>query len=468
VFDDDAKCIKPYSIKTYCIFLTICLLASAQSPDTLWTRTYGGAGEDVGYSVQQTFDGGYIITGYTTSFGIGGSDIYLIKTDAFGDVVWTKTYGRIDNDCGHEVQQTPDSGYVVAGYRGQLIGMPEFHDVCLLRTDEQGDSIFLGRYGCGWGDEHGHSVKPTSDGGYIVCAVRNEPGVTNGADIWQMRMDTLGFLLWYVTHQDSADDYGYSVQIANDSCYVFAGHSSSSGAGGFDVWFLKTNNYNGDPIWSKRYGGISDDHCHSIELTPDGGYIAVGYTRSFGFAYAEVWLLKLDAMGDTQWTNTFGYIHHDRGYSVAPTSDGGYIVAGSRGCFEDISDLWVIRTDSQGDTMWTKTLGGGNDEVGYSVQQTSDGGYIICGYTSSNGAGNRDVWLIKLAPETYIKEKKELVAARYELGPSIVRGPLLLPGDSKCQIFDITGRKVDVSRMIPGVYYILEEGKVVQKIIKIK
>lgn len=116
--------------------------------------------------------------------------------------------------------------------------------------------------------------------------------------------------------------------------------------------------------------------------------------------------------------------------------------------------------------MWTKTLGGGNDEVSYSVQQTSDGGYIVCGYAPSTGAGSRDAWLIKLLPVTCHSEDEDYITTRSELGPPIVRGPLLLPGNSNCQLFDITGRKIDVSCMIPGVYYILEDRNVVQKIIR--
>ncbi len=118
--------------------------------------------------------------------------------------------------------------------------------------------------------------------------------------------------------------------------------------------------------------------------------------------------------------------------------------------------------------MWTKTLGGGNEEVGYAVQQTSDGGYVICGYTSSHNTGTKDAYLIRLAPETFVAEKEEQFDEKHELGPAIVRGPLILPGTSNCELFDISGRKVEVNIMIPGVYYILEQGKVVQKIIKIR
>jgi hypothetical protein len=118
--------------------------------------------------------------------------------------------------------------------------------------------------------------------------------------------------------------------------------------------------------------------------------------------------------------------------------------------------------------MWTQGLGGTNDEAGYSVHQTSDGGYIICGDTSSFDAGGKDVYLIRIAPDTYIAENEEQFAEEYDLGPNIVRGPLLLPGNANCQLFDISGRKIEASNLIPGVYYVLEQGEMVQKIIKIR
>ena len=117
--------------------------------------------------------------------------------------------------------------------------------------------------------------------------------------------------------------------------------------------------------------------------------------------------------------------------------------------------------------MWTKTLGGG-DESGYAVRQTSDGGYVICGLTSSCNTYNKDAYLIRLAPETRIAEKEEQLDERHELGPPIIRGPLILPVRSGCELFDISGRKVEVNSMIPGIYYILEQGKVIQKIIRIR
>lgn len=116
--------------------------------------------------------------------------------------------------------------------------------------------------------------------------------------------------------------------------------------------------------------------------------------------------------------------------------------------------------------MWIKGLGGGNDEVGYAVRQTSDGGYVLCGYTSIYDVGAKNAYLIKLAPETYIAENEEQFAEEYDLGPPIVRGPLILPRKSNCELFDISGRKIEVSEMTPGVYYVLEHGKVIQKIIK--
>jgi len=116
--------------------------------------------------------------------------------------------------------------------------------------------------------------------------------------------------------------------------------------------------------------------------------------------------------------------------------------------------------------MWTKGLGWGNDENGYSVRQTSDGGYILLGYTSPFDDSSNALYMIKIAPDTHVAENEEQFAEEYELGPAIMRGPLLLPNTGQCQLFDISGRKIEVANMLPGVYYILEKGKVIQKIVK--
>ncbi len=151
-----------------------------------------------------------------------------------------------------------------------------------------------------------------------------------------------------------------------------------------------------DTLWTKAFGGTNEDYGRSVQETSDGGYIIAGYTKSFGAGSYDVYLIKTDANGDTTWTKTYGGSNIDQGYSVEQTSDGGYIIAGNSKSFgAGLDDVYLIKTDANGDTTWTKTYGGSNIDQGYSVEQTSDGGYIIAGYTKSFGAGSYDVYLIK-------------------------------------------------------------------------
>jgi len=248
--------------------------------------TYGGSGVDRGSSVQQTSDGGYIIAGRTYSFGAGMEDVYLIKTDANGNEVWYKTYGENEWAGGYSVQQTSDGGYIIAGW----------------------------------------------------------------------------------TWSFGADD---------------------------DAYLIKTD-ANGNTVWTKTFGGSDQDVGYSVQQTSDGGYIIAGWTDSFGAGMLDVYLIKTDANGNTVWTKTFGGSEWEEGNSVQQTSDGGYIIAGYTESFgAGESDVYLIKTNANGDTIWTKTYGGTNDDEGYSVQQTSDGGYIIASGTNSFGAGESDVYLIK-------------------------------------------------------------------------
>ncbi len=385
------------------ISVTIILLWSvnifAQAPDTLWTRTYGGAEGDGGSSVQQTTDGGYIIAGGTSSYGAGYSDVYLIKTDKHGNTIWTKTYGGTSYDGGDLVQQTSDGGYIICGFTysfGAGNG-----DVYLIKTDSNGDTLWTRTYG-GTGRDEGSSVQQTSDGGYIVCGYTYSFGAGVN-DVYLIRTDLNGDTLWTKTYGGTGIDGGDLVQQTMDGGYIIIGWTTSFGNTG-KIYLIKTN-ANGDTIWTQRYDGAYGTVSESGQITSDEGYIIVGETHPNGLEATDVYLIKTDKHGDSLWAKTYGEIYSlDYGLSVCETYDSGYIIAGQTYLFDPYGDVYLIKTDVNGDTLWTKTYGGAEGDAGYSVQQTSDGGYIIAGGTVSFGAGNGDVYLIKVLPEGAIPQ----------------------------------------------------------------
>jgi hypothetical protein len=203
---------------------------------------------------------------------------------------------------------------------------------------------------------------------------------------------------WQRTYGGGDDDVGYSVQQTSDGGFIVAGNAHSFVMGLDQVYLVKTN-VQGDTLWTRTYGGSSYEEGYSVRQTSDGGYIITGGTRSFGTGTPDrynLYLIKANAQGETAWTRVYGGLGEDQGYSVQQTSDGGYIIAGvmTESIASADSNLWLIKTDASGDTVWTRTIGGTDDDVGYAVQQTSDGGYVITGATMSFGAGRNDVWLV--------------------------------------------------------------------------
>jgi len=216
-----------------------------------------------------------------------------------------------------------------------------------------------------------------------------------GGDIFLIKTDANGNVQWAKTYGGTSHDWAYSVQQTSDGGYIVLGFTYSFGADSGDIILIKTD-ANGNIMWAKTYGGMKEDRAYSFQQTSDGGYIVAGWTKSFGAGWYDVLLIKTDANGNLSWAKTYGGTDIDWASSVQQTSDGGYIVAGGTYSFgAGGGDIFLIKTDANGNRSWAKTYGRTGSDFTSSVQQASDGGYIVAGSTGSFGAGDYDIFLIK-------------------------------------------------------------------------
>jgi len=329
-------------VKVVFVALTVLVCGSGEALADQWSKTYGGTGSDKASMVQQTSDGGYIVAGNTDSFGAGKRDMWVLKLDVSGNIQWQRTYGGSEDDEASSIQQTSDGGYIVAGY--------------------------------------------TSSSG------------AGKKDVWIVKLDKDGSVEWQRTYGGSEDDEAFSIHQAADGGYIVTGYTSSFGAGKKDVWVLKLDK-DGGVGWQKAYGGGGDDVAYSIQQTPGGGYILAGSTESFGKGKKDMWALKLDESGNVDWQKTYGEIGDDEAYSIQPTSDGKYIVAGWTSSYSTKVKPWILRLDEDGtiEQQFILLGGTGEDRI-YFIRETSDGGYILAGSTDSYGLGKKDAWITKIQP----------------------------------------------------------------------
>ncbi len=383
-------------------------LLFSQTPTIQWQRALGGTYDETASSIQQTSDGGYIVFGSTKSnnWDVSGnhsnanSDYWVVKLNNVGTIQWQKCYGGAAEEIATFAQQTSDGGYIVAGYSsypgGDVTVNFGGYDYWMVKLDVGGNIQWQKSLG-GTGHDLAKSIHQTLDGGYILAGISNASSIGNimTGNYWIVKLDNSGVIQWQNTLALSSGLNEYcSIQQTTDGGYVFTG-------GFFDYTIIKFNNL-GSVQWQKSYGGAGGNQgATCIQQTTDGGYIVAGYSDSNNdgdvtgnHGSNDYWVIKLDNLGNLQWQKSLGGTDSDKAYSIQQTTDGGYIVAGTSYSINgDIAshigtsgnaDCWIVKLTSIGTIEWQKSLGGTRDDYAYSIKQTIDGGYVFAGSTKSH------------------------------------------------------------------------------------
>jgi hypothetical protein len=413
-----------------------------------WCSKVSGGPNDNGIDVKQTADDGYILAGYTDNFGRGG-DIFLIKFDQGGSLSWASVIGSWDDDNPWSVAQTPDGGYILAG---QTAGMGNGElDIILVKTNHQGiieecdlcravspgviqvdppvdtptffsgshsithqtPTIYTGYpspevlYPCsipfmvavgGSGIDGASSVQATRDGGYALAGYTYSYGA-GSRDAFLVKFDRIGRLSWARTVGGSGYETIYDLEQTTDGGFILVGRTSSYGAGLSDVLLLKFDEA-GNLSWARTAGGTGNDYAFAVDQILDGGYVLAGSTTSYGEGGQDVLLLKYDSTGSLEWTSVAGFEGDDSVFSVEQTTDGGYIAAGWTYSFSSL-DILLIKFTSFGSFDWAKLFGllehNGSEvsEFAYDVIQNAYGGYVLVGGTDVVGTSGDDILIIK-------------------------------------------------------------------------
>lgn len=359
-----------------------------------WQRTIGGSNHDFPYSIIQTNDNGFVVAGYTFSYSSGYEDMYIVKLSFAGSIQWTRSIGGTGNDIGYSIIQTSDGGYAIGGWSNSFgTGYADFYVVKLSSAGsfQWNKVINLAN------NDYGISIVQTPDRGLVLAGLSSTGGVFSSS-IYIVKLDSGGSYLWSKTYGGGGDEVAFSIAKTTDGGLVTTGYTNSFGLGGNNIQIMKLDG-NGTLQWSKTIGGSGPNgQGYSIIQTTDGGYAIAGVTEAFGAGSYDMHIVKLDVAGTLLWTRTVGAYGQDLAYSIVQTSDGGFTAAGRTNSFGN-SDLYVVRLNNAGILLWSKTYGGSGIEGGYEylypIIKTTDDSYVITGQTNSFGAGGDDMYIVK-------------------------------------------------------------------------
>jgi len=381
---------------------TIPLNNASAKPSTKWIKTFDGTSDDEIFSVIEGNDFGYILAGTTNSSGFGQYDGWIIKTDSSGVMEWNQTYGGLFNDGFYSLVTTSDGGYALAGYTNSS-GLGK-EDAWLVKVDSQGNLDWSKTFG-GSESDFARSLVTTSDGGFMLACETNSSD-SKETDIWLIKVDSSGSLEWNQTYGGSGFEFVSTIIETNDGGYLLASSTTSFGTGDTDVWLIKINSI-GDVEWNHTYGESQNDFVNSLVSTNDGGYCFAGSTSSFYVVRTDVWLVKVNSVGSLEWDQTYDGLLLEYCDSLVVTNDGGYLLGNIEqppffGTFGEGKFL-LNKVDTAGKLEWEKNLGISAPQSRISLVSTVDGSYILAGSTLDS-AGTRDFWMTKISGSETLSE----------------------------------------------------------------
>ena len=364
----------------------------------LFDNQYGQGSYDYGRSILQTADGGYISAGNTSTLGNQNGDVLLLKIDESGIEQWIHSLTFSPSDRANMVLESSESGYIIIG--NTISPLNESKDILVLKTNQSGHVEWFNRYGSNE-DQEGHYILSLTNGGYIICGQSIDEN-TGFNMLYLLKIDSDGSEVWEQTFGGNREDHGYSIIESNDGSFLITGMTENSGDMSGDAWLLKVD-LDGNEIWQHTYGGTGVDLSRSLVNTGDG-YIMVGNTSSYGSGNNDVFVIKVNLEGTQEWSNTYGGGGTDIGRAIIKTNDGSFVIAGYTDSFGENSgfNVWLLKIDSLGNLLWDKTFGGDGNDRALSVNQSLDGGLVLTGFSNSIDSAS-DILIIKTDDKGNIK-----------------------------------------------------------------
>lgn len=407
-------------------------------------KNFGGSGNESAQAIIKTTDRGFAILGYTGSTNGDIStkakeenDYWLLKFDENSNLQWNKTYGGSKDDIGQSLAQTGDGGFILTGYSmssdGDASNNEGFHDNWILKLDAQGNLEWETSYGFS-GHDHSYDILEASQGGYFftgfldITSARADGNTEKGnsltshgvGEFWGTKIDEEGTVQWRGYFGGTNNDRAHGVVQTKDGGFVMAGFTESDDFdisntnGSYDFWVVKVDSF-GNLIWEKSFGGEGIEVSYDIAKTSDNGFVVVGNTFStngdilLNHGESDMWMIKLDEEGNLIWEQTYGGSQFDLAQAVVQSKDGGFLITGNTKSDDKDSslnngenDIWLVKTNAFGDLVWEKSFGGSGLDFGFDLLENTDGSILIVGESSStdfgsiSSKGNSDLILLKI------------------------------------------------------------------------